>query len=145
MNYRQVHKRSVSLVDPWYDGVIHTDSRVPDRPTFGMGRNDRLGIKPICTHITDKIGMAPPDCIPNPYASGSASNRNPENYILPDYDAGAAFRDYGMDKPFNGMLSDDCEQVPSPVHLLGIYFLPLTVLFFCLGGSRLATHAARAS
>lgn len=76
-----------------------------------MGRNDRLGVKPICTHVTDKLGMMPPDCIPNPYATGSAAGNNPANYVLPDYDAEAAFRDYGMDKPFNGMLSDDCEQV----------------------------------
>ncbi len=113
VDFRRVRRNSVELIDPWYDGVIHTDSRVPDRPTFGMGRNDRLGVKPICTHITDKIGMAPPDCIPNPY-SGTAASKNPTNYILPDYDAEAAFRDYGMDKPFNGMLSDDCEQVARP-------------------------------
>ena len=51
--------------------VTRTPSRVPDIPVFGMGYNDRLGIKPLCTHETDKRGMV--DCIPRD-AAGLSGN-----------------------------------------------------------------------
>mmetsp|Transcript_12157 Transcript_12157/g.24234 ORF Transcript_12157/g.24234 Transcript_12157/m.24234 type:complete len:184 (-) Transcript_12157:233-784(-) len=41
--------------------VTETPSRVPEIKKYGMGFNDRLGIKPLCTHITNKAGLV--DCV----------------------------------------------------------------------------------
>ncbi|EKX46247.1 hypothetical protein GUITHDRAFT_152434 [Guillardia theta CCMP2712] len=46
----------------WNGHITQTPSRVPNIPIFGMGYNDRLGVKPLCTHETDRRGLV--DCIP---------------------------------------------------------------------------------
>mmetsp|Transcript_41709 Transcript_41709/g.65116 ORF Transcript_41709/g.65116 Transcript_41709/m.65116 type:complete len:189 (+) Transcript_41709:46-612(+) len=41
--------------------ITDTPSRVPDIKRYGMGFNDRMGVKPLCTDITSKGGLV--DCV----------------------------------------------------------------------------------
>jgi len=65
----QVHR--AVLVAP-ETHITRTPSRVPEIPIYGMGYNDRLGVKPLCTHETDKRGMV--DCIPRTAAGLSGGS-----------------------------------------------------------------------
>ena len=60
--------------DGWNGNIIQTPSRVPERKIYGMGSNDRLGIKPLCTTITSQGGLT--DCLvsarPGPLVSTSS-------------------------------------------------------------------------
>ncbi|KAJ1472347.1 hypothetical protein T484DRAFT_1975538 [Baffinella frigidus] len=68
--------------------ITRTPSRVPDIPIYGMGYNDILGVKPICTEITNKAGLV--DCVPageeyTPLMGGSSTDElDMANGVAPD-------------------------------------------------------------